>query len=62
MLRPWESTRFGQVSLFEDSGEKEFADFVFHQVEEQPQLSCLPWKRSASGAMSLGIPWMSTRN
>ncbi len=51
-----ESTRFGQASLFEDSGEKEFADFVFHQAEEMPHHQVLELEKECIGCYVSGHP------
>lgn len=51
-----ESTRFGQASLFEDSGEKEFADFVFHHSDELPRMELLAMEKECIGCYVTGHP------
>ncbi len=51
-----ESARFGQASLFEDSGEKEFADFVFRQAEELPYHQVLELEKECIGCYVSGHP------
>ncbi len=51
-----ESTQFGQVSLFEDSGEKEFNDFVFQEMPEMPFLEKLNMEKELIGCYISGHP------
>ena len=48
--------QFGQVSLFEDSGEKEFQDFVYDQLEDWPQLEKLTIEKELIGFYISGHP------
>ncbi|HOE07413.1 MAG TPA: DNA polymerase III subunit alpha [Treponemataceae bacterium] len=48
--------KFGQVSLFEDSGEKEFQDFVYDQLEDWPQLEKLTIEKELIGFYISGHP------
>ena len=50
------NSRFGQVSLFEDSGEKEFVDFEFHQQEEMPYQDLLTLEKECIGCYVSGHP------
>ena len=60
--RKLESTQFGQVSLFLDSGEKEFADFEFKQMEEFPFLERLEMEQECIGCYISGHPLDEHRN
>jgi DNA polymerase-3 subunit alpha len=51
-----EATRFGQVSLFEDSGVQEFADFRFEEVEDWPQMEKLRVEKELIGFYISGHP------
>lgn len=51
-----ESTRFGQVSLFEDTGEKEFADFRFQELPEYPRRELLEKEKEFIGCYVSGHP------
>ena len=51
-----EGSEFGQVSLFEDSGEKEFADFVFDEVPDLPKLEKLNMEKECIGIYVSGHP------
>lgn len=46
----------GQVSLFEDSGEKEFVDFVFEEVEDYPVSEKLNLEKECIGIYVSGHP------
>jgi len=50
------STRFGQVSLFEDTGVQEFAEFRFTEVEDWPQLEKLSIEKALIGFYISGHP------
>lgn len=54
--RKQESTQFGQVSLFLDSGEKEFADFEFQPMQEFPFLERLEMEKDCIGCYISGHP------
>ena len=47
---------FGQVSLFEDSGEKEFSDYVFEQVEDTTKMDKLNMEKELIGCYVSGHP------
>ncbi len=49
-------TALGQASLFEDSGIKEFSDFVFEYVEEFPQKEKLRLEKELMGFYMSGHP------
>ncbi|HNY21954.1 MAG TPA: DNA polymerase III subunit alpha [Treponemataceae bacterium] len=51
-----EATRFGQVSLFEDSGVQEFAEFKFDEVEDWPQMEKLRVEKELIGFYISGHP------
>lgn len=51
-----EGGAFGQVSLFEDSGEKEFADFKFEEAEDSPKLDKLNMEKELIGCYVSGHP------
>lgn len=51
-----ESTQFGQVSLFENTGEKEFNDFVFKEMEEMPYKEKLNMEKELIGCYLTGHP------
>jgi len=51
-----ESKEFGQVSLFEDSGEKEFVDFVYNDVPEMPHMELLNMEKELIGCYVSGHP------
>ena len=48
--------KFGQVSLFEDTGEKEFQDFVYDKLEDWPQLEKLSIEKELIGFYISGHP------
>ena len=47
---------FGQASLFEDSGEKEFADYEFEQVEDTTRMAKLAEEKELIGCYISGHP------
>ena len=47
---------FGQVSLFEDSGEKEFSDYVFEEVEDTTRMDKLSMEKELIGCYVSGHP------
>jgi DNA polymerase III subunit alpha len=47
---------FGQVSLFEECGEKEFVDFEFEQSEDMPKLEKLNMEKELIGCYVSGHP------
>lgn len=47
---------YGQVSLFEDAGIKEFADFKFEKVEEMPKMALLNMEKELIGCFVSGHP------
>jgi len=51
-----EATRFGQVSLFEDSGVQEFAEFKFDELEDWPQMEKLRIEKELIGFYISGHP------
>lgn len=51
-----ESTAYGQGSLFEAAGEKEFADFVYQDVEEYPKMELLNIEKDLIGCFVSGHP------
>jgi DNA polymerase-3 subunit alpha len=51
-----DATKFGQVSLFEDSGEKEFEEFSFEEVEDWPQKEKLRVEKELIGFYISGHP------
>jgi DNA polymerase-3 subunit alpha len=51
-----EATEFGQVSLFEDSGEKEFLDFTYEETEDWPELEKLRLEKELIGFYISGHP------
>lgn len=51
-----EATRFGQVSLFEDTGVKEFTDFIFDPLEDWPQIEKLRIEKELIGFYISGHP------
>ena len=51
-----EATRFGQVSLFEDSGVEEFAEFAFENIEDWPQMEKLRIEKDLIGFYISGHP------
>lgn len=51
-----EATRFGQVSLFEDTGVEEFTDFVFVEIEDWPQKEKLRIEKELIGFYISGHP------
>ena len=51
-----EGSEYGQVSLFEDSGEKEFADFVFDELPDLPKLEKLNMEKDCIGIYVSGHP------
>ncbi len=48
--------QFGQISLFEDSGEQEFADFVFEQIPDWDALDKLEKEKEYIGCYVSGHP------
>ncbi|MBQ0161900.1 MAG: DNA polymerase III subunit alpha [Treponema sp.] len=46
----------GQISLFEDSGEKEFVDFTFEEVEDLPTMEKLNMEKECIGIYVSGHP------
>ena len=50
------NSKFGQISLFEDSGEKEFVDFEFHPMEEMPNQDLLTMEKECIGCYVSGHP------
>ena len=53
---------YGQVSLFADTGIKEFADFKFEQVEEMPKMALLNMEKELIGCFVSGHPLDDWRN
>lgn len=51
-----EATRFGQVSLFEDTGVQEFTDFIFDHLEDWPQMEKLRIEKELIGFYISGHP------
>lgn len=51
-----ESTRFGQASLFEDSGVQEFTEFKFEELEDWPQMEKLRIEKELIGFYISGHP------
>ena len=51
-----EATQFGQVSLFEDSGVQEFAEFKFEELEDWPQMEKLRIEKELIGFYISGHP------
>jgi len=51
-----DATRFGQVSLFEDTGVEEFAEFRFDEVEDWPQMEKLRIEKELIGFYISGHP------
>ncbi|MBN1616372.1 MAG: DNA polymerase III subunit alpha [Spirochaetales bacterium] len=51
-----DSTRFGQVSLFEDSGVQEFTEFVFEELPDWPQQEKLRSEKELLGFYISGHP------
>lgn len=51
-----ESSRFGQVSLFEDTGEQEFAEFKFRDMPEMPYMELLNLEKDYIGCYVSGHP------
>ncbi len=51
-----ESTRFGQVSLFEDTGVEEFAEFVWDELDDWPQGEKLRIEKELIGFYISGHP------
>ena len=49
-------SEYGQGSLFEDTGEKEFADFVFEEVEDLPKMEKLNQEKELIGCYISGHP------
>ena len=49
-------SEFGQASLFEESGEKEFADYVFEQVEDTTRTDKLAKEKELIGCYVSGHP------
>lgn len=47
---------YGQVSLFEDTGEKEFIDFTFEEVEDLPTMEKLNLEKECIGIYVSGHP------
>ena len=50
------NSKFGQISLFEDSGEKEFVDFEFNIVDEIPHQDLLTLEKECIGCYVSGHP------
>lgn len=57
-----EASEFGQVSLFEESGEKEFLDFVYDEVEDWPELEKLRLEKELIGFYISGHPLEMHKN
>ncbi|MEE1180834.1 MAG: OB-fold nucleic acid binding domain-containing protein, partial [Treponema sp.] len=53
---------FGQASLFEDAGIKEFADFKYEHVEEMPKMALLNMERDLIGCFVSGHPLDDWKN
>ncbi len=51
-----DATRFGQVSLFEDSGVTEFAEFIFDEMNDWPQQEKLRIEKELIGFYISGHP------
>jgi len=51
-----EATQFGQVSLFEDTGVQEFAEFKYNEMEDWPQLEKLRIEKELIGFYISGHP------
>jgi len=51
-----EATRFGQASLFEDSGVQEFTEFKFEELEDWPQMEKLRIEKELIGFYISGHP------
>ncbi len=51
-----DATRFGQVSLFEDTGVEEFTDFIFEEIEDWPQKEKLRIEKELIGFYISGHP------
>jgi len=49
-------SKFGQISLFESSGEQEFSEFVFEHLEEWPQKELLRIEKGLIGFYISGHP------
>lgn len=56
-----DGSKFGQASLFESSGEQEFTEFVFEQLEEWPQKELLRIEKDLIGFYISGHPMDSYR-
>ena len=56
-----EAGKFGQVSLFEDSGVQEFSDFVYTDIDDWPQLEKLHIEKELIGFYISGHPLDSYR-
>ncbi len=54
--RKKEASKFGQVSLFEDSGVEEFAEFKFNEIEDWPQKEKLRIEKELIGFYISGHP------
>ena len=50
------NSKFGQISLFEDSGEKEFVDFEFHPMDEMSHQDLLTLEKECIGCYVSGHP------
>lgn len=50
------NSKFGQISLFEDSGEKEFIDFEFRVMDEMPHQDLLTLEKECIGCYVSGHP------
>ena len=50
------NSKFGQISLFEDSGEKEFVDFEFQPKDEMPHQDLLTLEKECIGCYVSGHP------
>ena len=51
-----DATRFGQVSLFEDSGVQEFAEFKWDELDDWPQAEKLRIEKELIGFYISGHP------
>ncbi|MCI1209335.1 MAG: DNA polymerase III subunit alpha [Treponema sp.] len=51
-----EATQYGQASLFEETDEKEFDDFVFEKVEDLPKMEKLNMEKELIGCYISGHP------
>ncbi len=51
-----EATMYGQASLFENTGEKEFDDFIFEEVPDLPKMEKLELEKELIGCYVSGHP------